>query len=152
MSDYEVKVTIYDEDIPPFWLKKIQKLKAVLLEKPWHVGAIEQDKNIIRYYQSQVLDQDIRIYWYSHQTIRILTGHDIDRGNLKIMERVLGRIAQIDVEKDEIELSFNCSKGANEPNEYEKFKSFKDKNYIPRMLDGHKVEIYGYKWNDQINV
>lgn len=152
MSDYDVTVTIYDEDIPLFWLKKIQKLKSALLEKHWSVGCIEEKDNMIRFYERQVLDQDIRIFWFSHQTIRIRTGHDIDRGNLKIMERVLGRIADIDVgDKNEIELSFNCSDGANKPNEYEKFKTFKNKNDIPRMLQGHKVEIYGWKWNTELS-
>lgn len=150
MSDYEVKVTIYDEDIPPFWIKKIQKLKAALLEKPWHVGHIDEKTNMIRYYESQILDQDIHIFWFGHQTIRILTGHDIDRANLKLMERILGRVADIDVEKGQIELSFNCSKRANEPSEYQKFKHFKNKDDIPRMLDGHKVEIYGWKWNNPV--
>ena len=32
MSDNEVKVTIYDENIPPFWLKKIQKLKKEIVK------------------------------------------------------------------------------------------------------------------------
>jgi len=152
MSDYDITVTIYDEDIPLFWLKKIQKLKAALLENQWTVGHIEELDNMIRYYEHQVLDQSIRIFWYSHQTIRIRTGHDIDRGNLKIMERILGRIADIDVgDKNEIELSFDCSDRAKEPRTSEKFKMFKSRNDIPRMLDGHKVEIYGWKWNTEID-
>ncbi len=149
-NDYEVKVTIYDENIPSFWLKKIQKLKAVLLEEPWHVGVIDEKENYIRYYQSQVLDHDIHIFWYDHQTIRIITGHEINRGNLKIMEKVLGRIAKIDVTtKGQIELSFNCSKLRQ--SEYSKFKVFKSRDDIPRRLDGHNVQIYGWKWNDKIN-
>ena len=149
MSDYEVKVTIYDEDIPPFLLKKIQKLKKEILRKEWTCGQIDEKTNEITFYERQILDQDIRIYWYSHQTIRILTGHDIDRGNLKIMERILGRIADIDVEKDEIELSFNCSK-KQDMSEYEKMGKFSDHSDIPRMIKGHKVKINGWKWNDEI--
>ncbi len=149
--DYEIEVTIYDENIPPFWIKKIQKLKAALLENYWHVGTIEEKENMIRFHEREVLKQSIHIYWYSHQTIRIITGHDIDRDNLKLMERILGRIADIDItsKTGKIQLSFDCSKRYDDP--YKKFKVFKNKDDIPRMLDGHKVEIYGWKWNDEIN-
>jgi len=152
LTDYDITVTIYDEDIPLYWLKKIQKLKSALLEKHWKVGTIQEKENIIRFHEYQVLDQDIRIFWFVHQTIRIRTGHDIDRDNLKLMEKILGRRADIDIsDKNEIELSFNCSDGANKPDEYEKFGVFKTKNDIPRRLDGHICEIYGYKWNTEID-
>lgn len=150
-NDYDVEVTIYDENIPIFWLKKIQKLKAALLEEHWHVGTIQQKENIIRFHERQVLDHNVHIYWYEHQTIRIVAGHSFNRDNLKLMEKILGRKSDLDLsQKGNIRASFDC--GKTEPNEYEKFKVFKTRFDIPRMLDGYNCEIYGYKWNDEIEI
>jgi hypothetical protein len=152
MSDYEVKVTIYDENIPAFWLKKIQKLKKEIIKKEWTCGSIDEDKNEITFYERQILDQDIHIFWYSHQTIRIFCGHDIDRENLKLMEKILQRVADIDIgeigNRSEIRLDFNCS--PKTPNEYHQMGKFSAHTDIPRMVKGHKVKINGYKWNDEI--
>lgn len=156
MSDYEVEVTIHGDNIPPFWLKKIQKLKKECLRKEWTCGSIEEESNEITFYERQILDQNIHIFWYEHFTIRIYTGHDIDRDNLKMFERILGRIADIDRDTKfsnssdpEIRLSFDC--GKKSINEYVEMGKFKNHTDIPRMIKGHKVKINGWKWNDDLN-
>lgn len=147
---YEVEVTIYDENIPQKWLKKIQKLKSECMKEVWTCGDINHEENRVKYYEHQILQQDIHIYWYSHHTIRIFTGHEIDRDNLKLFEKILGSRARINVDKERIELSFDCSKrNTSELLDYKDFPIFQSRFDISRKCNNYDVEINGYKWRDQ---
>lgn len=150
MSDNEVKVTIRTEDIPPKDLKKIQKLKSEFAKKVWKVGSVDEEKRTAEYYEREVLEQDIHIIYTGYHDIVIFCGHDIDRDNLKQMEKIIGVRAEIDVaEEGKLKLSFDLSKIRRKPSIYDTFPIMKNKDDIRPTWNGWDIEIKGWTWRDR---
>jgi len=149
MSD-KVKVTIRTEDIPPRDLKKIQKLKSEFSKKVWEVGNLDEKKKTAEYFEREVLKQDIHVIYTGYKDIVIFSGHDIDRNNLKQMEKIIGIQAEIDVaEEGKIKLSFDLSKIGRKPSLYDTFPTMKSKDDIRPTWNGWDIEIHGFTWRDR---
>ncbi len=154
MSDYEILVSIQDENIPPKSLKKIQKLKTELSKTFWKAGNVDEKKKSAEYFERDILQSDIKIWFKPFGDIWIdWDNHELDRGNLKLMEKILGIQAEIRVtDGGKIRLIFDLRSIGREKSIYDIFPKFKHKYEISPNWNEWEIEINGFQWKDRPKV
>ncbi len=147
MSDYTCTVIINDLDISPKDQKILQKLKKELEESTWGAGNIYEDDKRCEYFDRQILQQNLRVFYHRPGRIQINCGSSIDRDNLTLIEKILKCPAQISLHQDtgKIKLEFEPTRVKSE---YEKMPTYKTRFDIPRTWQGWDFEIHGWKWVD----
>jgi hypothetical protein len=148
---HEVKVTIKDLDIKPKDQKMLQKVKKELEKTVWGAGNVHFDEGEMEFFERAILQQDLHIFYMRPTRIVInVSGSDIDRDNLALIENIFKKRASIEIRDGNLVLEFGFHA---KDDTYTQFGFFKNKDEIPMTMTSKgklwKCEIHGFKWRNR---
>ena len=150
MTDYTCNVTILDLDIPHSWQKLLQKLKKELERTQWTAGNINEETKECEFFEREILQQNINVFFHYAGRIQINTGSSMDRENLALIEKILKCKAKIDLHNKTGKLKFDFDyPDKRYTDKYALMPKYEKHTDIPRGWNGWDFKIYGYTWNDQ---